>query len=109
MTDSGISYKFETSLTPKDFLENLAHAGKAADMSLKKYFAALGKVAEDAAVAKVKPHRYKGELEKSLKHGATSTSKGLTFGTNVSYAAMQDDPKRWGVKAGWPNVVALRA
>lgn len=112
MEDASLQVTFSSELTPKDADKHLRGLGKTFEKETEKMMKSLYKLALDAAESKVPVH--KGSLRDSLHKGHRNSASfysadGFAIGSNLPYARLQDNAKRWGVKPAWPNVVTLRS
>ena len=83
-------------------------AAMAADVTKEqaKLFKSLKDIGVKAAQAKA-PVRSE-RLKRSLKKDSSSDANGFIVRSALSYAPIQDNAKKWGIKPAWPNVVSLR-
>jgi hypothetical protein len=112
MEDASIQVTFSSTTSPNDLEKHFAVAAKSVEKEKERMFKALYDIALSAAESKV--HIHTGALRDSLKAGHRHSasfvdSSGFALGSNLPYARVQDNAKRWGIKPTWPNVTALRS
>ena len=107
-----LKLKFTYDLTPKDLVQKLIHADKSTDKYLKTYFRTLRTAGVGAALSASGP-KYTGALARSLVRDSTSSEKGLTIGSHLSYAARVDGENEYSVPGlieakSWNDMVSLQ-